>query len=93
MQVIESRSGDAVAKKKKMSKAQAAAARKEVTAQSVAKARSRETLEAARETQRRVQKEQSKSSRTMIIVGSIVVLAIFALAWMLTVGPGMLMGK
>ena len=82
-----------MAKKKKMTKAQAAAARKEVTSQSVAKARSQESLAAIRETQRRVQKEQSKSSMRMIIIGGIVVLAIIACAWMFTVGPGMLMGK
>lgn len=78
-------------KKKGMTKAQAAAARKEPTAHSVAKAASRENLKSIRETQRKVQKEQSKSSLRMIIVGGIVVLAIFALAWVLTIGPGALL--
>ena len=82
-----------MAKKKKMTKAQAAAARKEVTPQSIAKARSREQLGEIRETQRRVQKEQSKSSARIIIVGTIVVFAIVALAWVVTVGPGMFIGK
>ena len=82
-----------MAKKKKMTKAQAAAARKEVTAQSVAKARSQAGLKDIRETQRRVQKEQSKSSMRMIVVGGIVVIAIVVLAWVITVGPGMLIGK
>ena len=79
-----------MAKKKKMTKAQAAAARKEVTPQSVAKARSKEGLAEIRETQRRVQKEKSKSSMGIIIVGSIVVLAIFAFAWVFTIGPGLI---
>lgn len=82
-----------MAKKKKMSKAQAAAARKEVTSHTVAKARSQEQLQAIRATQRRVQKEKSKSSMGMIIIGSIVVLAIFACAWLFTIGPGMVIGK
>lgn len=82
-----------MAKKKKMTKAQAAAARKEVTPQAVAKARSHEQLQGIRETQRRVQKEKSKSSMAMIVIGGIVVLAIFACAWLFTIGPGMLMGK
>ena len=80
-----------MAKKKKMTKAQAAAARKEVTSQSIAKARSQAELKNIRETQRRVQKEQSKSSLRIIVVGSIVVFAIFVLAWVLTIGPGMMM--
>ena len=80
-------------KKKKMTPAQAAAARKEVTPQVVAKARSQESLKSIRETQRRVQKEQSKSSARIIVVGSIVVFVIVALAWVITVGPGMLIGK
>lgn len=82
-----------MAKKKKMTKAQAAAARKEVTPQAVAKARSREQLGEIRETQRRVQKEQSKSSVRIIVVGSIVVFVIVVLAWVLTVGPGMFLGS
>ena len=82
-----------MAKKKKMRKAQAAAARKEVTPQAVAKARSREQLGEIRETQRRVQKEQSKSSVRIIVVGSIVVFVIVVLAWVLTVGPGMFLGS
>ena len=82
-----------MAKKRKMTPAQAAAARKEVTPQAIAKARSREQLESIRETQRRVQREQSKSSLFPILVGGIVVVAIVALAWVLTVGPGSLMGS
>ncbi len=81
-----------MAKKKKMTKAQAAAARKEVTPQTIAKARSREQLGEIRETQRRVQKEQSKSSVRIIVVGTIVVFAIVVLAWVVTVGPGMFFG-
>ena len=79
-----------MAKKKKMSKAQAASARKEVTAQSIAKARSKQGLESIRLTQQRVQKEQSKSSMRIIVVGGLVVLVIFVLAWVLTIGPGMI---
>ena len=81
-----------MAKKKKMSKAQAAAARKEETPQSIAKARSREQLEGIRETQRRVQKEQSKTKLFPIVVGGIVVLLIFVLAWAFTIGPSALLG-
>ena len=80
-------------KKRKMTKAQAAAARKEQTSQSIAKARSREQLESIRETQRRVQKEKSKTRMLPIIVGGIVVLAILACAWLFTVGPSMFLGK
>ena len=79
-----------MAKKKKMTKAQAAAARKEVTPQSIAKARSQAELKNIRETQRRVQSEQKKSSWRIIVVGSIVVIVIFILAWVLTIGPGMI---
>lgn len=79
-----------MAKKKKMTKAQAAAARKEPTSQSLAKARSQEKLKEIRATQRRVQKEQSKSSMTMIVVGGLIVIVIFVLAWVLTIGPGMI---
>lgn len=89
---VHASTGGKVAKKKKMTKAQAAAARKEVTPQAVAKARSQQELKAIRETQRRVQREQRKSSGRIIVVGSIVVIAIVALAWVVTIGPGMLVG-
>ena len=79
-----------MAKKKKMTKAQAAAARKEQTPQSLAKARSQEKLKEIRETQRKVQREQSKSPLFMIVVGGFIVIAIFVLAWVLTIGPGMI---
>ncbi len=79
-----------MAKKKKMTKAQAAAARKEPTSQSLAKARSKEKLKEIRATQRKVQIEQSRSPVVIIVVGSLLVLAIFILAWVLTIGPGMI---
>ena len=78
-----------MARKKKMTKAQAAAARKEPTPQSLAKARSQEKLKEIRETQRRVQREKSKSPLLIIVVGGLVVIVIFALAWVLTIGPGL----
>ena len=81
-----------MAKKKKMTKAQAAAARKEETPQSIAKERSRQQLENIRATQRKVQQEQSKSKMFPIVVGGIVVLVIFILAWVLTIGPASLIG-
>lgn len=79
-----------MAKKKKMTKAQAAAARKEQTPQSLAKARSQEKLKEIRETQRKVQREQSKSPLFTIVIGGLIVIAIFVLAWVLTIGPGMI---
>ena len=81
-----------MAKKKKMTKAQAAAARKEVTPQMVAKARSHQELENIRATQQRVQKEQSKPHLFPLIMGGIVVIAIVAFAWILTAGPGAIIG-
>ena len=89
-EIVTALAGGPVAKKKKMTKAQAASARKEETAQSIAKSRSKQGLKEIRETQRRVQKEQGKSSMRIIVVGSIVVLAIFTLAWVLTIGPGLI---
>ena len=79
--------------KKKMTKAQAASARKEVTQQDIARKQIREKNVAIRATQRRIQKEQGKSSMFMIIVGGIIVVAIIIFAWVMTIGPGMIVGS
>lgn len=79
-------------KKKKVSKAEAAA-RKDVNAQTIAKERSREVGRNARAMQQKVQKEKSKSPLLIIVVGSVLVLAIFLFAWVFTVGPGFLTAK
>lgn len=79
-----------MAKKKKMSKAQAAAARKEVTPSMVAQAQRREVSKAARENQKAIARKKGKVSGAMMLAGVIVVIAIIVLAWVFTVGPGML---
>ena len=78
--------------KKKMTKAQAAAARKEKTQRDYARKQIHEKNLEIRETQRRVQKEQSKSPLFVIVVGGIIVLVIFIFAWVMTIGPGMVVG-
>ncbi|MBE6473096.1 MAG: hypothetical protein E7Z99_05885 [Coriobacteriaceae bacterium] len=79
-----------MAKKKKMSKAQAASARKEMTQRDVAKLHARERKEELREMQKKAQEEKKKGPVFGTIIFLVVVLAIAGFAALLTVGPGII---
>ena len=81
-----------MAKKKKMTKAQAAAARHEVTANSIAKKKAAENEAYMKEVRRRAQKQASKPSLFRLIVPVLIVAAIIVGALVFTIGPGALMG-
>lgn len=79
-----------MAKKKKMSKSQAAAARKEMTQRDVAKQHARERKDELREMQKKAQEEKKKGPVFGTIIFLVVVIAIAGFAALMTVGPGML---
>lgn len=81
-----------MAKKKKMTKAQAAAARRDQTDETVKRAKARENAHLMRKSAANAQKEMSKARGRMMIVPIISIIVIIILSLVFTVGPGMLMG-
>lgn len=79
-----------MAKKKKMSKAQAAAARKELTQRDIAKQHARVRKEELREEQRKAQEEKKKGPLFATIMIIVVIVTIAGFAALMTMGPGLI---
>ena len=81
-----------MAKKKKMSKAQAAAARYEKTPESMQRARAKERTQLIRQSAQNAQKKANQAIGLRMILPFVLVAVIVVAAIAFTVGPGMFMG-
>ena len=82
-----------MAKKKKMTPAQAAAARREETPQSAARAQAKERSKLIRQSAQTAQKKANQGVGFRMIMPFIIVAVIVVMAIAFTVGPGLLMGS
>ena len=82
-----------MAKKKKMTAAQAAAARHEKTDESIRRAKAKERTKLIKQSAENAQKEASKTRGFRMLMPIFIVLAIIVSALAMTIGPGMLMGQ
>ena len=82
-----------MAKKKKMTPAQAAAARREMTPEAQRRAEARRHSKEVRENVHEAQREASQSGLKRFVVPAVVVVVIAALSLAVTFLPGMLMGQ
>ena len=81
-----------MAKKKKMTKAQAASARREVTPQMTAKAKAQEDNKIMREQRRIAQKKANDTTMFRFLVPLMVIVVIIVFSLVFTIGPGLFMG-
>lgn len=81
-----------MAKKRKMSKAQAAAARHEQTPESIQRAKAKERSRLVRKSAMNAQKKANQVSAFRLIVPFVIVIVIVIAALAFTIGPGMIMG-
>ena len=79
-----------MAKKKKMSKAQAAAARHEQTPESIQRAQAKERSRLIRESAQNAQKKANQTSAFRLIMPFVLVIVIVIAALAFTIGPGMI---
>lgn len=82
-----------MAKKRKMTKAQAAAARHEQTPESIQRAKAKERTQLIKQSAQAAQKKANQVSLFRLIVPFVLVAAIVIAALAFTVGPGLLMSK
>lgn len=82
-----------MAKKKKMTPAQAAAARHEETPESIKRAQAKERSRLIKKSAQAAQKKASQGMGLRMIMPFIIVAAIIILALAFTIGPGLIMGS
>ena len=82
-----------MAKKRKMTKAQAAAARHEETPESIRRAQAKERTQLIKKSAQQAQKEASKTRGFRMLLPFILIAVITIAALAFTIGPGMLMGQ
>lgn len=82
-----------MAKKKKMTPAQAASARREDTAQTAARAQAKERSKLIRQSAQAAQKKANQGVGFRMIMPFLIFAVIVTMALVFTVGPGLLMGS
>lgn len=82
-----------MAKKKKMSKAQAAAARHEQTPESIQRAQAKERTQLIKKSAANAQKKASQTNAFRLIMPFVLIAVIVVAALAFTIGPGMIMGQ